>query len=49
MDSISTSDLTKHLKAPTRPILIDVRRDDAYHQSSGIIPGAVRCGATPMP
>ena len=41
MDSISIENLTKLLKAPIRPIIIDVRRDDAYAAASGVIPGAV--------
>ena len=49
MDSISKENLTKLLKTPVRPIIIDVRRDDAYAAASGVIPGAVHRDASAAP
>jgi rhodanese-related sulfurtransferase len=42
MDNIFIENLTKLLKAPIRPIVIDVRPDDAFAAAAGVIPGAVR-------
>ena len=36
MDGTSIENLTKLLKTPIRPIIIDVRRDDAYAAASGV-------------
>jgi len=42
MDNIFIENLTKLLTAPIRPILIDVRPDDAFAAAAGVIPGALR-------
>ena len=42
MDNIFIENLTKLLKAPSGPIVIDVRPDDAFAAAAGVIPGAVR-------
>ncbi len=46
MDSISKEHLTQLLQAPVRPIIIDVRRDNAYAAASGVVPGAVHRDAS---
>jgi len=46
MGSISKKHLTQLLQAPVRPIIIDVRRDDAYAAASGVIPGSVHRDAS---
>ena len=42
MDRISIINLTKLLTAPIRPLIIDVRGDEAYVAAAGVLPGAIR-------
>jgi rhodanese-related sulfurtransferase len=42
MDRISIRNLTKLLAAPISPLIIDVRRGDAYATAAGVLHGAVR-------
>ncbi len=42
MDNIFVENLIKLLKAPMRPIVIDVRPDDTFAASPGVVPGALR-------
>jgi rhodanese-related sulfurtransferase len=41
--SISVSELQARLQAAGPPMVLDVRRSEAFEQSSLVIPGAVRC------